>query len=93
MKHRNPRRRLARFFILILTAIPATVAFFASQAFQNPRDASSATATYSHGVLHLTIPYRGGLTLKLFPDQRRKSVKSPEALAPRLVGNCSSSEA
>src|SRR6516225_7221485 len=69
MKHGNPRRLSARFVIRFLAAIPTIAAFFALQAFHTSRDAPSTTAIYSHGFLHLTIPYRAALagpgTLKI----------------------------
>src|SRR5439155_23100731 len=57
MDNGNQPGRTARFFIFILTAIPTIVALFALQAFQTSRDGPSTSATYSHGLLHLTIPY------------------------------------
>jgi hypothetical protein len=76
MDNDNHRRRLARFFILLLTAISTIVALFALQTFQASRGAPSTTAaTYSHGLLHLTIPCHaaragaGKLTLEVLDPE------------------------
>ena len=67
--------RAARFFTFILTAIPTIVALFALQAFQRSRDGPSTSATYSHGLLHLTIPYHaaragaGKLTMEVLDPE------------------------
>jgi len=58
-QHRHP----ARLVILALTAFLAIVAFVARQPFQASGGAPSTVATYSHGLLHVAIPYhaaRGG---------------------------------
>ncbi|PYV23936.1 MAG: hypothetical protein DMG27_14280, partial [Acidobacteria bacterium] len=75
MDNGNQPGRTARFFIFILTAIPTIVALFALQAFQTSRDGPSTSATYSHGLLHLTIPYHaaragaGKLTMEVLDPE------------------------
>ncbi|MBZ5549087.1 MAG: carboxypeptidase regulatory-like domain-containing protein [Acidobacteriia bacterium] len=70
-QHRNP----VRFVIFILTVTLTIVAFVALQPFQAAGGASSAVATYSHGVLHLTIPYHaaragaGQLTMEVLDPE------------------------
>ena len=75
MDNGNQPGRTARFFIFILTAIPTIVAIFTLQAFQTSRDGPSTSATYSHGLLHLTIPYHaaragaGKLTMEVLDPE------------------------
>ena len=75
MDNGNQPGRTARFFIFILTAIPTIVAIFTLQAFQTSRDGPSTSATYSHGFLHLTIPYHaaragaGKLTMEVLDPE------------------------
>ena len=69
--HRNP----ARFVILFLIVCLTVGAFVALQPFQASGGASSTVATYSHGVLHLTMPYRapragaGQLTMEVLDPE------------------------
>jgi len=53
--HTNPKR----YFILFLTAFLTIAAFIALQPFEASGRVRSTTATYSHGSLHLSIPYDG----------------------------------
>src|ERR687888_89377 len=75
MNQGNQPRRLARLFTLIFTVIPTIAAIFALQAVQTSRDSPSASATYSHGLLRLTIPYRaaragaGKLTMEVLDPE------------------------
>jgi uncharacterized protein YfaS (alpha-2-macroglobulin family) len=65
----------ARFFILILIAFLTITTFVVLQPFPASGDAPSTVATYSHGVLHLSIPYQaaragaGQLTLEVLDPE------------------------
>ena len=54
----NQRTNSARFVIFILAVFLAVGAFVALQPFQASGGATPTVVTYSHGLLHLAIPYR-----------------------------------
>jgi hypothetical protein len=73
----KPSWKLGRFLILLLTVFLTIAGLIARQPFQASGGASSITATYSHGVVHLAIPYRsagagaGQLTMEVLdPDDQ-----------------------
>jgi hypothetical protein len=51
-----------RFAILLLAGLVAAVTIFRLRASEAGGPVSSLVATYAHGVLHVTIPYRGAET-------------------------------
>ena len=51
-----------RFAILLLAGLVATLTIFRLRASEAGGPVPSLVATYSHGVLHVTIPYRGAET-------------------------------
>src|ERR1035438_5456284 len=53
----NQCGNLARFFIFILTVFLTITAFVIVRPFQASGGAPATVATYSHGLLHLTIAY------------------------------------
>ena len=57
MDNGNQRGSSARFLIFILTVFLAVAALVVLQPFQASGGAPSSVATYSHGLLHLTISY------------------------------------
>ena len=71
IRYRNP----ARFVILILPVFLAFAAFVGLQPFQASGGTPSTAATYSHGLLHLTIAYHaahagaGKLTLEVLDPE------------------------
>jgi uncharacterized protein YfaS (alpha-2-macroglobulin family) len=62
MDNSNQPRNPARFVIFMLTLFLTIAAFVALQPFQASGGAPSAVATYSHGLLHLTISYHAART-------------------------------
>ncbi len=70
-QHGNP----ARFLIFILTVFLTITAFVAVQPFQASGGAPATVATYSHGLLHLTIAYHaarsgaGQLTIEVLDPE------------------------
>ncbi len=75
MDHGNQRRNPARLLILILTVFLTITAFVALQPFQASGGELATFATYSHGLLHLTIAYRavqagaGQLTMEVLDPE------------------------
>ncbi len=70
-QHHHP----AKFFLFILTVFLVLTAFFGRRAFQASNRTPSSSATYSQGLLNLTIPYHathagaGQLTMEVLdPD-------------------------
>jgi uncharacterized protein YfaS (alpha-2-macroglobulin family) len=57
MDHGNQRGNPARFLIFILTVFLTIAAFVVLRPFQASGGAPATVATYSHGLLHLTIAY------------------------------------
>ncbi len=57
MDNGNQRGNPARFLIFILTVFLTITAFVAVRPFQASSGAPATVATYSHGLLHLTIAY------------------------------------
>src|SRR5256885_13804089 len=54
------KRRLSRFGVFFAGAALVTTSLLFMPAFQgSPAGGESAAATWSHGVLHVTIPYHG----------------------------------
>src|SRR5271157_709636 len=77
MHNGNQRRNPVRLVIVILTVFLTIAAFFALQPFQASGGVPSTVATYSHGLLHLTISYHaaragaGQLTMEVLdPDDK-----------------------
>jgi uncharacterized protein YfaS (alpha-2-macroglobulin family) len=72
---RNRNQYLARFFLFTFTALVAFATFIVRQPFQALDAAASTVATYSHGVLRLTIPYQaaragaGQLTMEVLEPE------------------------
>ena len=71
MDNGNQRGNPARFLIFILTVFLTITAFVAVRPFQASSGAPATVATYSHGLLHLTIAYHaarsgaGQLTIEI----------------------------
>jgi len=75
MQYRNQHRHPAIFFILILTVFLTIATFVVLRPFQASGGPPSAVATYSQGLLHLTIPYQaahagaGQLTMEVLDPE------------------------
>jgi len=75
MDNGNQRGNPARFLIFILTVFLTITAFVAVQPFQASGGAPATVATYSHGLLHLTIAYHaarsgaGQLTIEVLDPE------------------------
>ena len=75
MHNANQRRNPVGFVIVILTALLTIAALFALQPFQASGGVPSTVATYSHGLLHLTISYHaaragaGQLTMEVLDPE------------------------
>src|ERR1019366_4427020 len=71
----NQCGNLARFFIFILTVFLTITAFVVVRPFQASGGAPATVATYSHGLLHLTIAYHaarsgaGQLTMEVLDPE------------------------
>jgi uncharacterized protein YfaS (alpha-2-macroglobulin family) len=71
----NQRRHPARFFLFILAAFLTLVTFISRRAFQASDIAPFMVATYSQGLLHLSIPYHaaragaGQLTMEVLDPE------------------------
>ncbi len=75
MNTTRPRRHLAKFYFIVLSALLSLGALIVLQPFEASGDAPFTAATYSQGLLHLSIPYQapragsGQLTLEVLdPD-------------------------
>jgi hypothetical protein len=75
MDHGNQRGNPARFLIFILTVFLTIAAFVVLRPFQASGGAPATVATYSHGLLHLTIAYHaarsgaGQLTMEVLDPE------------------------
>jgi uncharacterized protein YfaS (alpha-2-macroglobulin family) len=75
MDNGNQRGNPARFLIFILTVFLTITAFVAVRPFQASSGAPATVATYSHGLLHLTIAYHaarsgaGQLTIEVLDPE------------------------
>ena len=75
MHNGNQRRFPVRFVIVILSALLTIAALFALRPFQASGGAPFAVATYSHGLLHVTISYHaaragaGQLTMEVLDPE------------------------
>jgi len=75
MDYGKRRRSPARFVVLVFTVFLTIAAFVALQPFHASGGAPSTSATYSHGLLHLTISYHaaragaGQLTMEVLDPE------------------------
>ncbi len=75
MDNGNQQGHPARFFLLVLTVFLTLAVFIGRQVFQASDNAPSPVATYSQGLLHVTIPYQaaragaGQLTMEVLDPE------------------------